>query len=74
MLPPENPGGPEICWRNIVVAQCACAALGSIPELALAFGVEVNGFDVQLRFQLSEVQEEDLEDIDSIVSELEALL
>jgi hypothetical protein len=50
------------------------ASLGLIPLSALAFGVQVDGYDVTLCFQLRELSEEDVLDMDDIVSELEALL
>jgi hypothetical protein len=37
-------------------------------------GVEVEGTRVRLRFQLSEATEDDLADVDDVISELEALV
>lgn len=56
------------------MAQATTAARGQIPRHALAYGVEVNGNDVRLRFQVTEVTDEDLEDMVDAVSELEALV
>lgn len=70
---PEDPGRAPI-WENYIVAQAVGASRGQIPEHTLAFGVEVNGQQLHLRFQLSEVTEEDEADISDIVSELEALV
>lgn len=70
---PEDPGRAPI-WENYIVAQAVQASLGQIPEHALAVGVEVAGSRVRMCFQLSEATEGDQEDIDDIVSELEALV
>jgi hypothetical protein len=61
-------------WDNYVVAQAVQASLGLIPEHALAVGVEVDDTDVMLRFQLTAVTEADAQDIEDIVSQLEALV
>ncbi len=71
---PENPGSAWICWVNFVVANCAMAALGIIPEHTLAYGVEVDGSDISLIFQLSEFSTSAQEDMEDIISELEGLL
>lgn len=55
-----------------MVAQAVQASLGTIPQHALAVGVQVAG--AQLRFQLSSLTEEDEVDMDDIKSELEALV
>jgi len=70
---PEDPGSAPI-WENYVIAQTVEASRGQIPEHALAFGVEVDGSRLRLRFQLSEVTEADEDDISDIVSELEGLM
>lgn len=70
---PEDPGRAPV-WENYVIAQAVAASRGQIPEHALAFGVEVDGPRLRLRFQLSEVTEEDRADMDDIVSELEGLV
>lgn len=70
---PENLGRAP-AWENYVIAQTVAASRGQIPEHALAFGVEVDGASLRLRFQLSEVTEEDRADMDDIVSELEGLV
>ncbi|WP_203337079.1 hypothetical protein [Nocardioides limicola] len=61
-------------WENYVIAQTVAASRGQIPAHALTFGVEVDGPRLRLRFQLSEVTEEDRADMDDIVSELEGLV
>lgn len=70
---PEDPGQAPV-WENYVIAQTVEASRGQIPEHALAFGVEVDGPRLRLRFQLSEVTEEDRVDMNDIVSELEGLV
>lgn len=70
---PEDPGRSPV-WENYVVAQAVQASLGQIPAHALAVGVAVAGSRVRLRFQLSEATEDDMADMDDIVSELEALV
>jgi hypothetical protein len=61
-------------WENYVIAQSVAASRGQMPEHTLAFGIEVNGAHVRLRFQLSKVTEEDEADINGIVGDLEALV
>jgi hypothetical protein len=70
---PEDPGRSPV-WENYIVAQAVQASLGQIPEHALAVSVEVAGARVRLRFQLSEATEDDVADMDDIVSELEGLV
>lgn len=70
---PEDPGQSPV-WENYIVAQAVQASLGQIPEHALAVSVEVAGARVRLRFQLSEATEDDVADMDDIVSELEGLV
>lgn len=70
---PEDPGRAPV-WENYIVAQAVQAALGVIPQHALAMGVEVAGVDVRLRLQLSEVTEQDIADMEDIRSQLEALV
>ncbi len=70
---PEDPGRAPI-WENYVIAQAVQASRGQIPEHALAFGVEVDGRRLRLRFQLSDVTEQDQADMADIVSDLEALV
>jgi hypothetical protein len=70
---PADPANAPV-WENYVVAQTAQAALGLIPRNALALGVEVGGENAVLRFQLAACTPQDVEDMDDIVSELEALL
>jgi hypothetical protein len=73
-LPSPEDLGRAPAWENYVIAQTVAASRGQIPEHALAFGVEVDGARLRLRFQLSEVTEEDRADMDDIVSELEGLV
>ena len=70
---PEDPARAPV-WENYVVAQAAQAALGRIPRGTLAFGVRQEGADVFVHFQLKSVNARALEDMDDIVSELEALV
>lgn len=69
-----SPSHAAPAWENYVIAQTVAASRGQIPEHALAFGVEVDGPRLRLRFQLSELTDEDRADIDDIVSELEGLV
>lgn len=73
-LPTPSDLGNAPAWDNYVVAQAVQASLGLIPEHAIAVGVEVDGSDVVLRFQLTAITEEDSQDVDDIVSDLEALV
>jgi len=70
---PENIGQAPV-WENYVIVQTVAASRGQIPVHALAFGVEVEGSRLRLRFQLSEVTYDDEDDMNDIVSELEGLL
>ncbi|WP_146847739.1 hypothetical protein [Cellulomonas terrae] len=60
-------------WDNYIVAQSVQASLGLLPRSALAVGVRIVGTDVELHFQLSELTENDIADIDDIVSGLESI-
>lgn len=73
-LPSPKDIGQAPVWENYVIAQTVAASRGQIPAHALAFGIEVEGPRLRLRFQLSEVTEEDGDDMSDIVSELEGLL
>lgn len=70
---PEDPGRAPV-WDNYVIAQTVQASLGGIPPHAVAMGVRVAGTEVQLCFRLTELTDDDVEDMDDIVSELEALV
>ena len=70
---PSDPAHAPV-WENYITAQATQASLGQIPAHALAVGVQVDGVQVRLRFQMSECTDDDQDDIDSIVSELEALV
>lgn len=56
------------------MAQATTAVLGQIPVHTLAYGVEVDGYDVRVRFQLTEVSERDQEDMDETVGDFEMLV
>lgn len=73
-LPSPEKIGQAPVWENYVIAQIVAASRGQIPAHALAFGVEVDGPRLRLRFQLSEVTGEDGDDMSEILSELEGLL
>jgi len=70
---PEDPARAPV-WENYVVAQAVQASLGLIPRNALAAGVEVDGPNVRMHFQLRELSEHDAADIADIVDDLDALL
>lgn len=70
---PDDPARAPV-WDNYITAQVSQAALGLIPQNALAVGVEVDRYNVRLRFQLSRLTDEDALDIDDIVAELADLL
>lgn len=74
MLPsPDNPRSAPI-WENYIVAQTVQSALGTIPDHALALGVDVVGTQVCLCFQLSDASDQDLVDIEDIRSGLQDLV
>jgi hypothetical protein len=70
---PDDPVEAPV-WDNYVVAQAVQASLGLIPRTALAFGVAVQGADVRLVFQLSELREQDKNDMHEIWHQLETLV
>jgi hypothetical protein len=61
-------------WGNYVTAQLTAAAHSTIPRHALAMGVEPGTSEITLHFQLTEVDEQDEEDMTEIIAELEALM
>lgn len=73
-LPTPDDLGRAPAWQNYIIAQVVQASLGSIPEHTLAMSVEINGNDVRLHFQLTEASDGDIDDIEDIVSEMEALV
>ena len=73
-LPTPDDLGNAPAWRNYIVAQTVQAALGRIPEHALAVGVEVSGLRVGLRFQFVELSGGDHADMADIVDGLETLV
>lgn len=70
---PDDPGRMPI-WDVYVMAQATAASRGGIPVHALAYGVEVDRYRVRLRFQMSEVSDQDEEDMVDTVDELERLV
>jgi len=60
--------------ENYIVAQTTQASLGQVPRNALAVGVIVDGTDVRVRFQLADLNADDIEDMDDIVFTLELLV
>ena len=70
---PDDPAEAPI-WDNYIVAQAVQASLGLIPQHALAVGVQVDGVNVMLRFQLTELTESDQEAMNDIVDEFEMLV
>jgi hypothetical protein len=73
-LPTPDDLGRAPAWENYVVAQTVQASRGQIPLHALAFGVEISGRRLHLHFQFSKVTPDDEDDMNDIVSELEALV
>lgn len=73
-LPSPNDMANAPVWENYVVAQAVQACLGQQPTSALAIGVRIDGIAVELRFYLTAVTPNDVEDMSDAVSELEGLL
>lgn len=73
-LPSPGNIGLAPVWENYVIAQTVAASRGLISAHALALGVEVDDSRLRLRFQLSEVTDEDGDGMNEIVTELEGLL
>jgi hypothetical protein len=61
-------------WHNYLVAQLTAASLATIPRHALAVGVEPGTDEITIHFQLTEIDEQDEEDIAEIIDELSILL
>lgn len=61
-------------WENYLVAQTVQAALGQIPEHAVAVGIEAEGTRLSVRFLLTEHTSSDAQDVADIASELEGLV
>lgn len=61
-------------WEVYIMAQATAAVRGHIPVHTLAYGVEVDRYRIRLRFQMSEVTEQDQEDMVDTVDELELLV
>lgn len=57
-------------WGNYLASQLASAALATIPRHTLAMGVEPGTSEVTVHFQLTEVDEQDEEDMTEIIDEL----
>jgi len=70
---PDDPAGAPV-WENYIVAQVTQASLGLIPRSTLAVGVQVDGSNVALHFEVFEFTEHDVVDMNDIVGALEALL
>lgn len=70
---PDDPKQAPV-WENYVVAQAAKASLRIIPAYAYAVGVEVEGTRVILVVQAPEGSAAAYEDIEDMLSDLEALL
>jgi hypothetical protein len=68
-----TPPASAPAWDNFVVSLANAAILGIVPTNALAVGVKIDGLNVQFVFQLSQITDEDAEDMDDIVSEMEVL-
>lgn len=61
-------------WHNYLVAQLVGASLGYLPRHAVALGVEPGTEEIGVHFQLTEVDEQDEEDMDEIIGEFSTLL
>lgn len=61
-------------WENYAVAQAVQASLGQIPRSALAFGVQVSGPNLGLRFQLRDATADDQECMNDILNDLSDLV
>lgn len=70
---PDDPKQAPV-WENYVIAQAAQASLRSIPSAAHALGVEVSGDRVVLVLQTPDASPAASDEMNDIVSELEALL
>jgi hypothetical protein len=57
-------------WGNYLASQLASSALGTIPRHTLAMGVEPGNSEITVHFQLTEVDEQDEEDMTEIIDEL----
>jgi hypothetical protein len=57
-------------WGNYLAAQLAACALSTIPRHTLAMGVEPGTSEITVHFQLTEVDEQDEEDMTEIIDEL----
>ena len=66
---PDNLVGVPV-WENVVAQQVVQASLGTLPEHTLAFGVVIDAMRVTLYFQLTEVTDADVVDMDDIQDEL----
>jgi hypothetical protein len=69
----DNPRKPPT-WGNYVVAQVVQASLGRVARSALAFGAVISDREVCLLYQMTKLADEDREDMQDIVSDLEAHL
>lgn len=69
-ITPENVREFDV-WTFYLVTVATEAARGQIPREALAFGIVVDGRHVTLKFQLTSLTEEGLEDMESIQGDME---
>lgn len=70
---PEDPANSPV-WDTYIIAQAAHASLGQLPQNTQAFGVMVDNNKVTLHFDVTDMSLEDIEDIDSILADFEALV
>jgi len=63
-------------WLNYVRSQATSASLGLIPAHALTMKIRLSngGWTIGLEYQLTEVTDEDLDDMEEILDEFETLL
>lgn len=64
---------PDGLWRMYTVHQLVIASVGQIPANALALGLLRSGRSVKIIFLLRSCDDEDVEDMESITSDLIAL-
>jgi len=72
---PDDTAGIPV-WFNYVYSQANSASLGLIPLHALAMSVRLTngGWTIGLEYQLTEVTDEDLDDMEETLDEFETLL
>ena len=72
-MPRPDDLGRAPLWELYVNRQLVQASLARLPVHLLALGVEIDRLKVVLRFQLSELVDQDLEDIEEIQQDLDEL-